>query len=82
MRHSSHRDAFAIRRSLEPQGDQTIVMRDGPFAISFGEDNEIGDAAGPRVDSTHLDTLGPMADEVGIVVDVSETGGVETLVVA
>ncbi len=42
---------------------------------------QIGDAVQFRVDAPHRDTLGPMVDEVGIVVDVSEIDGVETLVV-
>ena len=42
---------------------------------------QIGDAVRFRVDAAHRDTLKPMADEIGIVVDVSEIDGVETLVV-
>ena len=42
---------------------------------------QIGDAVRFRADAPHRDTLGPMADEVGIVVDVSEIEGVETLIV-
>ena len=41
----------------------------------------IGDAVRFRADAPHRDTLGPMADEIGIVVDVSEIDGVETVIV-
>ena len=42
---------------------------------------QIGDAVRFRVDAPHRDTLGPMANEIGTVVDVSRIDGVETLVV-
>ena len=42
---------------------------------------QIGDAVRFRVDASHRDMLGPMADEFGIVTDVFETDGVETLTV-
>ncbi len=44
-------------------------------------DMQIGDAVRFRVDASHRDTLGPMADEVGIVIDVFEIDGIETLTV-
>jgi len=40
---------------------------------------QIGDTVRFRADAKHRGTLGPMADEVGIVVDVAEFDGVETL---
>ncbi len=42
---------------------------------------QLGDAVRFRIDASHRDTLGPMADEIGIVVDVADVDGVETLVV-
>jgi len=39
---------------------------------------QIGDTVRFRADAKHRGTLGPMADQVGIVVDVSEIDGVET----
>ncbi len=39
----------------------------------------IGDSVRFRTDAKHRDTLGPMADQVGIVVDIAEVDGVETL---
>ncbi len=54
-----------------------------PFTLIKTErmDMQIGDAVRFRIDAPHRDTLGPMADEIGIVVDVAEVDGVETLVV-
>ncbi len=43
---------------------------------------KIGDQVRFRADATHRDTLGPMADQVGHVVEVGEADGVETLVVS
>ncbi len=40
---------------------------------------QIGNTVRFRVEAKHRGTLGPMADQVGIVVDVSEIDGVETL---
>jgi len=40
---------------------------------------QVGDIVRFRPDAEHQDTLGPMADQVGIVVDVAEVDGVETL---
>ena len=40
---------------------------------------KIGDKVRFRRGAAHRDTLGPMADQVGTVVDVGETDGVETL---
>ncbi len=40
---------------------------------------QIGDSVRFRADAKHRDTLGPMADQVGIVVDVAEVDGVATL---
>ena len=40
---------------------------------------QIGDAVRIRVDAPHRGTLGAMADQIGIVVDVVEIDGVETL---
>ena len=42
---------------------------------------QIGDAVRFRVDAPHRDTLGPMANEIGTVVDISQIDGVETLAV-
>ena len=42
---------------------------------------QIGDAVRFRADAPHRDTLGPMADEIGMVVDVAQIDGVETLAV-
>ncbi len=43
---------------------------------------KIGDQVRFRADATHRDTLGPMADQIGRVVEVGEADGVETLVVS
>ena len=43
---------------------------------------KIGDRVRFRADATHRDTLGPMADQIGRVVEVGEADGVETLVVS
>ena len=40
---------------------------------------QLGDRVRFRADAPKRDTLGPMADEVGTVVDVSTLDGVETL---
>ncbi len=40
---------------------------------------QIGDRVRFRMDAKHRDTLGPMADQSGIVVDVAAIDGVETL---
>ncbi len=42
---------------------------------------KIGDKVRFRRDAAHRDTLGPMADQIGTVIDVGEVDGVETLVV-
>ncbi len=42
---------------------------------------KIGEKVRFRSDATHRDTLGPMADQIGRVTDVSLIDGVETLVV-
>lgn len=41
----------------------------------------IGDKVRFRIGATHRGTLGPMADEVGQVIEVGEADGVETLTV-
>ena len=41
----------------------------------------VGDRVRFRRDAVHRDTLGPMADQIGRVVEVGEADGVETLVV-
>lgn len=43
---------------------------------------KIGDRVRFRRDAAHRDTLGPMADQVGRVIEVGEADGVETLVVS
>ncbi len=43
---------------------------------------KIGDKVRFRREAAHRDTLGPMADSIGTVVDVGEADGVETLVVS
>ena len=40
---------------------------------------QIGDAVRIRADAPHRETLGAVADQIGIVVDVIEIDGVETL---
>ncbi len=40
---------------------------------------QIGDIVRFRADAKHRGTMGPMADQVGIVVDAAEIDGVETL---
>ena len=40
---------------------------------------QIGDSVRFKPDAKHRDTLGPMADQIGIVVDVAEIDGLETL---
>ncbi len=40
---------------------------------------QIGDAVRIRADAPHRETLGPMADQIGIVIDVVEIDGIETL---
>ena len=40
---------------------------------------QIGDAVRIRADAPHRETLGHMADQIGIVVDVDEVDGIETL---
>lgn len=50
-----------------------------PGATAGDSSMQIGDTVRFRADAKHRDTLGPMADQVGIVVDVSEIDGVETL---
>ena len=42
----------------------------------------IGDKVRFRAEARHRDTLGPMADQIGRVIDVGEADGVETLVVS
>ncbi len=42
---------------------------------------KIGDQVRFRADATHRDTLGPMADQIGRVIDVADVDGVETVVV-
>jgi len=48
-------------------------------AVTRNSSMRIGDTVRFRADAKHRDTLGPMADQVGIVVDVAEIDGVETL---
>jgi hypothetical protein len=48
-------------------------------AVTRNSSIRIGDTVRFRADAKHRDTLGPMADQVGIVVDVAEIDGVETL---
>ena len=43
---------------------------------------KIGDKVRFRREAAHRDTLGPMADQIGTVVEVGEADGVETLVVS
>ncbi len=40
---------------------------------------QIGDAVRIRADAPHRETLGLKADQIGIVVDVDEVDGIETL---
>jgi len=40
---------------------------------------KVGDKVQFRIIAKHRATLGPMADQVGVVVDVAEVDGVETL---
>lgn len=43
---------------------------------------KVGDKVRFRRDAAHRDTLGPMADQVGVVTAVGEADGAETLVVS